>query len=442
MRGRIGRWGVLAATTVAALGAVRFTASEGRTTASPSRAGDARAEVYRECPGDRHDFAKDRSLSLYAPAAASPIEKIKDIPEFHDCQKLLLDSGRAYGPLVAIFATYDLASLDTALMRRDPRGEGRIALAGAVIHNFGDLYEPLNLASGFSCLYLWRTGTAVPTWHAKTVAAPDAAACSTPYVPTPGEPAALEVRPVRARFFDEGSDYPAVARWDWDDQNKKQYMGLRCGAAWCEVGLTGFRPSAPYGAAATSGSDAERVKRIKGWYDEQSLAVPGPGGAFIPGKARATVIPAPKRDLVDSNYHHRWARVAYIALDRPSRYYRKKLNLYFTRPGAPLSLLNVLSFCKGTRTECRVPAPSAGVPFSAECGDESEATPGERWWVRIDAARGRGRGPMYRCVDRVGHETEGVDIPPTARWHWLNEDETVWKECVTGCCQVRVLGDP
>jgi hypothetical protein len=45
---------------------------------------------------------------------------------------------------------------------------------------------------------------------------------------------------VAKRLVHDDKDIPPVARWDYDTANHQQYIGLRCGGEWCEVGHSGF----------------------------------------------------------------------------------------------------------------------------------------------------------------------------------------------------------
>jgi hypothetical protein len=99
--------------------------------------------------------------------------------------------------------------------------------------------------------------------------------------------------------------------------------------------------------------------------------------------------------------------------------------------------MNVLSYCRGSRAACGVPLlPNPG-ELAPECGDLDVP---DHWWVRIVSASQA--DTMYRCVTRRGHAGQlgGKTIPATARWRWLLDDETIWKECVEGCCQVESRG--
>src|SRR5207245_9510779 len=99
--------------------------------------------------------------------------------------------------------------------------------------------------------------------------------------------------------------YPPVARWDWDPAHHEQYIGIKCGVAWCEVGSQQFAPAPALtagpsfdpvtGFTATTGSD--HVYTIKGWYDEQQLAVPA-GDGLAPGACHGVLMPKPFPDPI------------------------------------------------------------------------------------------------------------------------------------------------
>ena len=69
------------------------------TTGGVTPAGEPVGDPGRpECPGV--------DSSRYSVAASTPIS---DIPEFHDCQRLILSSGK-YGPLIAVFTAKEVAA--------------------------------------------------------------------------------------------------------------------------------------------------------------------------------------------------------------------------------------------------------------------------------------------------------------------------------------------
>ena len=46
-------------------------------------------------------------------------------------------------------------------------------------------------------------------------------------------------------------------------------------------------------------------------------------------------------------------------------------------------------------------------------------------------------GPSFRQGSaRIDHSAQVESIPHTARWIWMEDDETIWRECLTGCRKV------
>ena len=310
----------------------------------------------------------------------------------------------------------------------------------AEIYTYGPGDPILGIGPNFSCLYLYFD--AAGHLAAKMIPVPDlgtsAAACFGAADPNTAPGQALSV--LRTTGFGP-KDYPAVARWDWDPVNQHQYVGIMCGNGWCEIGRQlehPFTPSRRYGTAELAGRPP-KVVGVKGWYDEQYLAVPGGPGQMVPSSARGTVIPdsdLAKRD--SAAFVGRWVRVAHIAIDTvgatagAAEYYKHKFNFDPVGVNTSLTGMNTLSLCYGTRDDCRVPKPPSG----KGCGPDTKPPfvwRIRRWWSRVDAAEG-GR-PMYRCVTRRAHD-KGIDIPATTRWRWLALDETTWDWCpLQGCCE-------
>jgi hypothetical protein len=447
MRRSLTRWILLGGVVVAPMGAV---VSGSRVVPPPVvPLAEAAAVPYdlKECP--RH-WDLPKSISAPMEDGFALTGPITDVPEFHDCQKLLNSSGRAYGPLAAVFAAYDLETLEqrldslTVLDSVSPaQTKGRVSLAAGMILNLGVKYQSaeFQIQTGFSCLYVWKARP-TGTWSAKLVYVnTDHRKCLDTIRPDmyPGN---LTVRRDSPTGFTK-EQYPPVARWDWDDRTRQQYVGIKCGKGWCEVGASTFNQSVPYLSSPADLLPASQVQRIKGWYDQQYLAEPGPSaGGWGPSPTKGTVIPAPGYMPPTHPADWRstvipWHLVAYIAINRASPYYKAMLNLDQTPPNAPLEALNRLWFCYGTRSECSVPDASSTSSSSVACGHETDPTglPRKLWWARIDAAGG---GPhMFKCVRQTDHSGEVASMPPTARWRWLAQDETIWKECLTGCCQVQ-----
>lgn len=340
-------------------------------------------------------------------AAPGPISLV---PEFHDCQQFVNPDHDTYGPLVAIFATYRLDTVPDPVVSPLPTTltRGGMERAAATILNYGDPYEPLSIEKGFNCLYMV---TANGVWRAHIVRVSSDSACIEPMSNNPGG-ADLNVTVLAGP---RGDSVPPVARWDWDPVVRKHYIGIRCGRQWCEVfdlSQPTLNSSPRYSGSIEAG--------VKGWYDEQFLAVPSVGGnGLVPGGALATIIPEPKLDIMDeAAFDTTWRKVARVSLSDDSPKYLEKFN--FVRAPAPAGKSEVW-LCRGTPDGCKISA--AETPPSCENKDDP-------WWAKI-VADGATR---YRCVIRRQHP--GVAIPGAARWRWQVDDEDMWIRCPTGCCHV------
>ncbi|HEX6052685.1 MAG TPA: hypothetical protein VFZ21_25645 [Gemmatimonadaceae bacterium] len=384
-----------------------------------------------------------------------------DIPEFHDCQKFIDHEKRTYLGLVAVFAHQSLVPLWDSLGRlgqdrtapsrpppavaaAPPAGFPRPSppqprppntLAFAEVLNYGEPYGPLGIARGYNCLFIFDTISP----RAVMVPVTNDLQCTVParfdtLLTTSG---ATELAVVRTKVAGySAADYPPVARWDWDPKNNHQTMGLTCGAAWCDVGEKRFTPSTGYVSGASVGM-AGRVVAIKGWYDEQELALRDAQGNLYPGKIKGTVFPHPKLDTYTlASFDNRWVPVAFAVLKGPPSEYEEKLNL---RPTPPGTTSNALFVCRGSKLRC------VGLwPLVMKCDVETGATiDPAKWWVRI----GSGKGAAYRCVTRFVPSPTVVaalgpeyKTPGTARWRWIASDETIWEACAGGCCQAQGFG--
>ena len=429
----------------------------------PREAGFPRDRVVG-CP--EHEVRIDLGGGSYVDSIAIA-PNTAGVPEYHDCQRMLVTgdeqsgaTGRfgtrqvgadavTYGPLIALWAAEDAADLFPPI----PSGGGapgdtvagpvpgpglspvQDTEASAVVQafNWGPAhYRPLGIAPGFSCLYLWRDKGSATGWQARLVPLGDEPGpCHDPQAIATLGGHALSVRPIPDGVL-SGPDLPPVVRWDRDPDTGHQYIGVRCGQWWCEVGEPGgFHSSRPAvdeaaGSAyleafqdfpglsvAISTRERERVIGVKGWYDQQVLAVMD-DGKLTPSGVTGTIIPHPALDRAELTKEHfkEWKPAAYIYVDAPY-------------PGKRLPLpqgLTELDLCHGTAATCGISTvPGACVGIS-----------GEAWWGRLRSA---GREVEYRCL---WHDATKQVIPAgSARWRWLEDDETTWVRCVEGCCTTQ-----
>lgn len=359
-----------------------------------------------ECPADVILFPTDSGLRAGTVIAASG--PISLVPEYHDCQRFTDSARTVYGPLVAIFARNGLETYPDPPAGPDPAGNDVVAgreQASATILNYDSPYEPLRIEKGFSCLYMYSFNA---IWKARIVPVGSDQACLEPMDPVaPGTDLRVEVHDQP-----RGPDLPPVARWDWDQTTGTHYIGIRCGTRWCEV----YSPSQPSLHSSPS-YPGGRLIAVKGWYDEQYLAVQQ-GPNLVPGAALGTIFPV--GDLaaaVEADFDKTWRQVALVSLSVPSVEYKEKYN--FVQGPAPLGQ-SAVSLCKGDVKACLPAAATVNT-----CDNQNDP-----WWAKIVS----GPDTRFRCVKRRQHP--GVSIPGAARWRWKVEDEGGWVRCPQGCCEI------
>ncbi|HEX6643238.1 MAG TPA: hypothetical protein VF037_01090 [Gemmatimonadales bacterium] len=392
---------------------------------------DINLTVYR----DSHDVLVPHVVTDI-PIAPS----IDEIPEFHDCQRLVRTGTPEYGPLVGVFASERIDSL-FGTFRPDgaPADLRAIAVlnrtrpAAAQLFNYDDEpYEPLGIHRQFSCLYLMQPEESGGRWRAFMLDAKwDDNRCKEPL----GDPAKATELPVAVHDIRTsggepliGKAIPPVARFDMDVTGR-QTIGIKCGVAWCSVGTDRPRPSEGAAAAALIASawpadvpadpaGVRRVTLVPGWHDEQTLALALPASAvgLAPRGPRAVFYPDPAiGGLNEPSAFDEWRTVGYVIAHGPVLRYAEKFNL---APGAV------------TRLDMLYRGTGAAAP---EGLGACSASAGGTWWMRITRA---GAEPIYRCVTAREHPSAAT-LPGTARWRWQLEDETTWVRCPLGCCSTR-----
>jgi hypothetical protein len=395
--------------------------------------------VEKNCPDHtaiRYVTSNDSVVTLDSLSVSG---KITLIPEFHDCQRLIDTTGLQYGALVGIFVSFQNA-LIPLVPPVPPAGPGTTApaaspvaplatgpvIAAAELVSFDGDYDTLGIKLGFNCLYLINDDSPSRVGARMVPVGAQEKDCGKSYDPAMGGKA-LIVTPEYPEL--NASDYPPVARWEWDPNNNVHVIGIKCRITWCNVAPEGIHPSPAMDVSAVEApsTDERRTFVIRGWHDEQRLGVPLSSTTLAPGIPVGTIVP--DKDLGNWNsvddFKH-WKQVARIFFSPNSAVYKSKFGFAGTTGGDPPQAMTRVSFCQGA--DCSFqgqPAPT--------CTPSSD---GYTWYSKIDPI-GASK-PTYRCVIRQVMTIGGTiyDPPATARWRWSDTDETLWARCAQGCCQV------
>jgi hypothetical protein len=350
-----------------------------------------------ECPD--HEFRpRDDKGNIRDPVVLHLVDEGTGIPEFNDCQALV--EGGGYGPLVAIFARQ--RALPPVLSAEQ-------LYFVAVIFNYGKLnapdvrYGPLSIEPGVSCLYLplasatIRGARLVP--NRGNLSCPDSISSHTTYN--------LEAR-IRPRD-DPSHNVPKAARWDWDAVRAEHYIGVACGAEWCEIGKSGFTsaddPDTRW-VNTIPGLTLGEVHDVRGYFDEQVLALNNPEGTpadpLSPGAVRATFFPAPNLEAIVDFNDYRYVGTMIASGTQPE--YQEKFGLIADTP--------THIYIKRRR------------PFWMAFG-------GKNHMAKFET----GENVITIPIKRRAHSE--MAIPPMVRWRWLWTDETTWIRCLEGCCSTQ-----
>ena len=412
-----------------------------------------------ECPNHKEGLPDGDTL---LPIAGH----LTTIAEFHDCQRLLNpEDTNSYSVLAGIWVSEVLDSLtdsihtlnpnlDPALLqakwldenpgdtmpglqgRAQPRGKDApppspmgTGLTFALIYAWNGPYSPLGISQGWNCLVLFP---AVSQSGYSAVIAPVDSAKKCEH----GQRSNLQGDTLWVHSLGNGhlprGNVPPVGRWDEDPVSGEQYIGVACGDAWCEVTRTRHYVSSPrYGIGNTGTPRQRAVFAIKGWYDEQRLAVHpagNPSGPLLPAPFRGTVVPDARLDSLDvDDFRDKWVPAARMSLTANSVVYQAKYSLSQGKPpkGSPAMSMSQFELCR------EVSAGGCG-STGLSCPEKYRQPDGSMWFGRVIPV-GAGE-PKYVCVDRHDHSALGRHIPGTARWHWVREDEKLWVRCGEGCC--------
>lgn len=338
----------------------------------------------------------DSTHGVYANAASELVSAAElNNSQRHDCQRLITgdrQQGLGYGPLVALFVS-------PALIKQQVPPEGRVV---AELVNYGDVaYTPLGIPTGYSCLWIGQHPER-PHLLVAGVIPPDIGGCASTL--RDGDLAVpLQVRELT---IDTGrASYPSTGRWMWDETRGSQFIGMRCGNAWCELGRNGFVGTDHIASAAD----------VPGRFDRQllavtqgsSLEVSGLTGVITPGRDNE-LTENPSGDAPGNRDLH-VATLSFLGEDMEAWHaYATKFAL---DPEGPWTDLEIFM-------------------NPADNGVPPDVNPLRRFR--------NGRMADWKAVRRcdVTHSGSG-----TVRWAWSEDDEGFWVPCDKGCCMVRTFAN-
>lgn len=358
-------------------------------------------------PGCDHVTVGDPALGERSQALVGTLFRMIgqriEVPEYHDCQWLVNDTGNRYHERRV--ALYSLEQTPT-------RGLAAVVYSDSVTYGNG----VRRIVPGVNCVYVDTEGPA-NTWKAAIVEGTGTGQVGVCPDDTP------PVLPINLVVVASGEEIPPVARWDYAGPGNanRQVITLRCvapdgGQHWCAVGA----PGTVRHTVRAKNHTSQRILDIPGWYDEQQLAIPR-NGSLTPSAIVATIFPDDDlSSLMDeSSYQGKgWIDVAYVTMDQTLPKYLAKFNFMATPDS---SSVNVVAICHGgANSECDMAGQSP-----------SQQNASWQWWARITAPDA---STVYR---RVTVQPHGQRVPATARWRWLDNDENFWVRCIQGCCEVE-----
>lgn len=372
--------------------------------------------------------AAPRLGRTFPPPVGRPVSEflisgaITNIPEFHDCQRLIGMRGatRQFAELAAVFAS------DSA----DSVAAGQEAFVAAEVLSEG-IFPSLGLQAGFHCLIINAKRTEAVMLFIGMSVGPTT--CRN--LNLNNFPAGTVAHQLTLLLDPPEKVVPPVARFMWDHTSNQQLIGVKClPNRWCIVGPKGF-------VAPLVGAAALPVMRVPGWSDDQYIA-DYPTAGITPGNAFGRVFPvANLGSFTDSiQFSGDWKLVAHVEL--PAGFpptYTSKLGFTAT-PIATTSLagLNQVFFCHGTVVTCTV---NTGALGAANGGCTVASWAGPTMWAKVVSAIGK---TLYHCVAYRKHTVTSppggavaFDIPGVVRWRWRADDETLWVRCPVGCCEVH-----
>ena len=266
---------------------------------------------------------------------------------------------------------------------------------GAAGGSYAADYAPLELGAGAHCLWLQNPAGGADGWRAAI--GPGACGAAATVQSEPDFALAVFERTYPGAA---GGAYPRTARWEWDLDSERQFIGVRCGEAWCAVMPAGA--SAPRTTSLPEplrGSELPRLA-VSSWSDAQHLAAfDSPAGRARPGPW-GTVLSHPALHDEDPPWTEGILAAAIVIEDDGSAAYDRLAERFYLEPSDGSGRGDVI---------LRFPG------FS----------PNEAWYQQ---------GPMRRRQAEAVRYSPAFENPVTgaARWRWRESDPELWMFCRTG----------
>ena len=328
------------------------------------------------------------------------------MPEYNDEQELS-DGPKGYGPIARAFA------IATGRQYKDHTSfdNGWVFLA-AVNVDAGTLpkdYARLNLVTGLNCYYvrhrhLFAPGASLYAWWEIAIGPADATKLC-------GNGTATIVDKATEQPSHIADEYPVAARF-MEGPGRMPQLGVRCGDVWCVAGAKGKSEIQKPPFAGLPGEGKSSRWLVKGWFDDQELGVIQ--GTVLTPMVHLAIVPNDKLGDYKVGDFSTPREVATVLVPKGLQ-----LHKY-----GELERVQGYGFAEGTNTLYlwTYTKPDGALGWKAGIVNANYPTP---------------PGHEYRKdVFREDHSTDGIEIDPTARWHWVDTDEEVWVRCDVGCCLV------
>lgn len=332
---------------------------------------------------------------------------------FTDDQRF--DTDGAFGPVahIAPADSLDAFTEDRFLVAADTGlNVGAIWVDTADNSALPENYRALKIIAGRNCIRIARVGE---NWFGYVFPeAPVGNPCPMPAAIPPS----LRVQRIAATPFAGGANIPPVARWHEGKRGGRDRMhfGVKCGDYWCMVmPLQASVVDIPHRGNRPN----ERTWETYGWHDVQRLAVLNAAGRPVPGRVKASIVPAPRLGAFKiADFDTGWVHVAEVAIHGP-------LNGPNAKYGRPASTTDrgYWGFVQG----------DSNFIYLRTTTDSTTYPSG--WMAEVRHPK-QGAFPLLvvRRHDHTGHK-----IPGTARFRWIDHDDGNWIRCDDGCCKIGVF---